>query len=271
MKDWSLDDIPWHAFQADKVDPQLLGAVKAAALVEHNGRDYETYLHNVFHNEPDFCDTVTKWAAEEVRHGEALGRWAGLADPEFDFTACFGRFRSGYQLPLKASDSVRGSQAGELVARCVVESGTSSFYSAMRHAADEPVLQEICRLIAADEFRHYKLFYDGLMRYVRSGEIGRARRIMIALSRVIESEDEELAYAYHCGNKLPEPFDRRACSRAYARRAYRLYRFGHLRQGLGMTLKAAGLKPYGRIGTALSRLSWRFMQFRIRMLDRVAA
>ena len=49
-----------------------------------------------------------------------------------------------------------------MIARCVVESGTSSYYSAIRDATEEPVLQEIAGRIAADEYRHYKLFYDTL-------------------------------------------------------------------------------------------------------------
>ena len=50
-----------------------------------------------------------------------------------------------------ADRSRRGSRAGEMVARCIVETGTSSYYTALREAAAEPVLQEICRRIAADE------------------------------------------------------------------------------------------------------------------------
>ena len=56
-----------------------------------------------------------------------------------------------------------------MIARCVVESGTSSYYSAIRDATDEPVLKEIAGRIAADEYRHYKLFYDTLQRPGRAG------------------------------------------------------------------------------------------------------
>ena len=59
-------------------------------------------------------------------------------------TAAFARFRAGYKLPLDATASVRGSQAGEMMARCIVETGTSSYYSALEDATDEPVLKQIC-------------------------------------------------------------------------------------------------------------------------------
>ena len=37
---WTLDDIPWSRFDASRVDPTLLAAVKAASLVEYNAPDY---------------------------------------------------------------------------------------------------------------------------------------------------------------------------------------------------------------------------------------
>ena len=105
--------------------------IKAASLVEHNGLDYATYLCNVFHDDPTFQDTARQWAREEVQHGEALARWAELADPCWRFKDSFKRFTDGYRLPLDATQSVRGSRTGELIARCIVETGTSSYYSAL--------------------------------------------------------------------------------------------------------------------------------------------
>jgi hypothetical protein len=113
----------------------------------------------------DVLDAIARWGEEESQHGRALGRWAEMADPNFRLQEAFARFRKGYK-PAHFTDesagSVRGSRRGEMIARCVVESGTSSYYSAMRDATQEPVLQEIAGRIAADEYRHYKLFYDTL-------------------------------------------------------------------------------------------------------------
>ncbi|PKQ01988.1 MAG: rubrerythrin family protein, partial [Alphaproteobacteria bacterium HGW-Alphaproteobacteria-12] len=151
---WTLDDIKWGDFDASKVDPDILRAVKAAAMVEFNAPDYVTYLCNVFSDRPDVKEAVCKWGDEEVQHGEALARWAELADPGFSFDKAFQRFRDGYSIPTDAIVSVRGSRGGELIARCVVESGTSSYYAAIKDATDEPVLKQIASNIAADEFRH---------------------------------------------------------------------------------------------------------------------
>src|SRR3546814_15866992 len=111
---------------AAKVDPELGKIVKAASLVEYNGADYATYLCNVFPDDPEFQAAAWSWAAEEVQHGEALARWSKLADASFDFDGCFARFREGYKISVAASDSIRGSRSGELVARCIVEVGTPS-------------------------------------------------------------------------------------------------------------------------------------------------
>ena len=48
----------------------------------------------------------------------------------------------------------------------MVETGTSSYYTALGEATAEPVLKQVCKLIAADEYRHFKLFYDHMRRYL---------------------------------------------------------------------------------------------------------
>ena len=205
MKHWRLEHIAWDRFDPAKVDPATIPLVKAAAMVERNGTDYAIYLGRVFHDDPDFRAAADYWAEEEVQHGEALGKWAMLADPGWDYPAAFARYKAGYSLPLDAAASVRGSRTGELIARCMVETGTSSYYTALADATQEPVLGQICRHIAADEFRHFKLFYDHMRRYLGREQIGLPRRLMIAAGRITESEDDELAYAWHCGMSRPRP------------------------------------------------------------------
>uniref|UniRef100_A0A8J4HAE5 Ferritin-like domain-containing protein n=1 Tax=Acidicaldus sp. TaxID=1872105 RepID=A0A8J4HAE5_9PROT len=252
-----MADVAWDKFDPDRVDPAIVPLIKAAAMVERNGEDYARYLANVFPDDALFRAAAEAWAVEEVQHGDALGRWAMLADPGWDFPAAFARYRAGYQVPLDATSSVRGSRAGELIARCMVETGTSSYYSALGEATQEPVLKEICRRIAADEFRHYKLFYDYLRRYLGIERIGRLRRLRIALGRIGESEDDELAFAYHCGNE-PEgtAFVHRRCTALYMGRAMAFYRYHHVARGVGMILKAVGLPARGRIFEFAARGTW---------------
>ncbi len=267
MKHWHIAQVGWDRFDPAKVDPSVVPLVKAAAMVERNGTDYAIYLNRVFADDPDFRQAADRWAAEEVQHGDALGRWASLADPAWDYPAAFARYRAGYRVKLDAEQSIRGSRTGELIARCMVETGTSSYYTALGEATAEPVLREICRLIAADELRHYKLFYDHMRRYLSRERIGMLRRLRIAAGRVGESEDDELAYAWHCGNEdadLPYQHDR--CSARYMAGAMAFYRFRHVERGMGMIFKAVGLKPRGRLSELSAKGAWRLLQWRQRRL-----
>jgi hypothetical protein len=269
---WTLDDIPWSQFDAAKVDPDILKVVKAAAMVEHNGGDYAAYLCNVFYDDPEFQAVARHWAQEEVQHGQALAAWAKLADPSFDFDAAFKRFTAGFKIETDAKASIRGTRSGELVARCIVETGTSSYYAALKDATTEPVLKEICRNIAADELRHYKLFYDHLRRYLPRENIGRWQRLGVVIRRMRESEDDELAYAYYAANEpAGAVYDRRRYSRAYARRAYGCYRPLHVERGVAMALKAAGLTPQGRLNRWLTALGCWFLARRHRRLAAAGA
>jgi hypothetical protein len=268
---WMLDDIPWERFDRAAVDPEIVRIVKAASLVEYNGGAYAHHLCRIFADDRGFQAAARRWGEEEIRHGEALGRWAALADPEFDFAAAFRRFQAGYRVDFDIAFSRRGSRSGEMVARCMVEVGTSSYYAALRDAAREPVLREICRNIAADEVRHYKLFYRQLGRCLEAERIGFCQRLRIALRRIAESQDDELAYAYYAANEISLPYDRRRCHRAYARRAYALCRKPHVAHGVAMICKAVGLTPHGAVSRAAGHLAWILLRHRAASLAKTAA
>jgi len=84
-------------------------------MVERNGTDYAIYLNRVFGDDPDFRQAADHWAQEEVQHGDALGRWAMLADPAWDYQAAFSRYRAGiaetsHRYRHRASSPVRFAQ-----------------------------------------------------------------------------------------------------------------------------------------------------------------
>lgn len=263
MSHWTLNDIPWDRFDPAKVEPSILRLAKAASLVEQNGADYARYLCNVFAGDAEFQDAASVWGGEEVQHGAALGRWSMLADPSFDHAAACARFSARFRVDLDAERSIRGSRAGELVARCIVETGTSSYYTALAEATQEPVLREICHRVAADELRHYKLFYTHMNRYLAREGLGRWRRLRIALGRIRESEDDELSHAYFVANAAPGVvYDRRRAHRAYLAAAARVYRPHHVERAVAMTFKAVGLKPYGRLNLLMADVAWRALRRR---------
>jgi hypothetical protein len=153
-----------------------------------------------------------------------------------------------------------------MIARCVVESGTSSYYSAMRDSAPEPVLKEVAGRIAADEFRHYRLFYEILTK-VNEPDLPVWRKLWVAATRLNESDDDELACAYYCANVPASqmdatPYDRKTYAQAYTRAAMTLYRRHHIDKLVKMVVKPAGLNPSGRVTQLASAALWRVMVYR---------
>ena len=72
------------------------------------------------------------------------------------------------------------------------------------------MLKEICRSIAADEFRHYKLFYTYLVRYLEAEKIGAFGRFLGGSLAHRGSEDDELAFAYYAANHPADaPYERK--------------------------------------------------------------
>ena len=267
---WTLDDIPWSSFDPSRVEPRMLAAVKAAALVEFNAPDYVSYLKRVFKDgSPATLDAIEQWGCEESQHGRALGRWAEMADPNFNLDEAFRRFREGYRpahFESGDNESVRGSRRGEMIARCVVESGTSSYYSAIRDASEEPVLKEIAGRIASDEFRHYKLFFDTLNAQDEP-DLPFWRKVLVAVGRIGESDDDELSYAYYCAN-VPasetggRPYVRSESARASTNATMRIYRKHHINKLAQMVALVVGARPQGWLAKIAGAVIWRVMRAR---------
>jgi hypothetical protein len=161
---------------------------------------------------------------------------------------------------------VRGSRRGEMIARCVVESGTSSYYSAIKDATDEPVLKEIAGRIAADEFRHYKLFFE-TMHKQDEPELPFWKKLLIAAGRITESDDDELCYAYYCAivpadQEAAIPYVRAAYAKAGYNTSLRIYRRHHIRKLTQMVAKAVGANPQGLLTKLAGTLLWRMIRVR---------
>src|SRR4029450_6618960 len=100
-------------------------------------------------------------------------------------------------------------------------------------------------------------------------KIGSFRRFLAAASRIRESEDDELAYAYYAANHPADAvYERKRFTRAYLSRAYGYYQRPHIERGIGMILKAIGLTPNGRLNAVLTGwIAWVLRQ-RVQRLAR---
>jgi hypothetical protein len=84
---------------------------------------------------------------------------------------------------------------------------------------------------------------------------------------VNESEDDELSYAYYCGNvpadKAEEfPYIRKDYARAYHAKAMVLYRRHHVDKLVKMVAKPAGINPSGRLSSLACTAMWHVLSRR---------
>jgi len=123
------------------------------------------------------------------------------------------------------------------------------------------VLKEIAGRIAADEYRHYKLFYDTLHAQAEP-DISFWRKIWIALGRVRESDDDELAFSFYCANVPPEkeaitPYDRKKYNKMAGQASMSIYNRKHIQKLVQMVIKAVGANPHGWLANLAEALLWR--------------
>ena len=265
---WKFEDIDWSLFDPKKVNPEMLRVIKAGSVVEHNGSDYGLYLKGVFAGDELFEKEIDPWSKDEIKHGKVLAQWVKLADPTYDFDERFKAYVEGFPIDTQAQESIRGSRGSELLTRCMVEIGTSSFYSSVRDATDEPLLKHICHKIAADELRHYKLFYSHYKRYQAHEKISLRKRLQLALGRLFENEDDELAFAYYTANNESGPYDRKYYTQEYGKAVYSYYKKVHVDRGIALFCKAVGLNPQGWIQKGLSSLAMSLLAFKAKSYER---
>ena len=107
------------------------------------------------------------------------------------------------------------------------------------------------------------MFYKALKRDLEHEQVGRLRRVLVALGRIFESEDDELAYAHFAANaEAKETYERRRHTDFMASVTYSHYRRKHVDRVVAMTLKAAGLNPQAAWAPWMSRLAYRLLRHR---------
>jgi hypothetical protein len=209
-------------------DPDLLAILKTTALVESRADQYAEYLHSVFWpRDRRWREAIERWNSEERQHGALLRQLVAAADPLFDFDVAMRRYTDAVPYHVCDGHSVRGSIAGELVARCVVEALASTFYRALRDSLSTTVCGEALAALARDEARHYGMFV-AMLREEQEGPhaLGLWRRCWIGLRRMTELGDEQIIGAYvavTANGEIPS-----VPSQRYAAALYPRYRLQHL-------------------------------------------
>ncbi|AMP10970.1 hypothetical protein CAter282_3273 [Collimonas arenae] len=204
---WKIADLDFSKIDVARVRPDenLFYLVTCASFVESGSDLYTQNLVDYYGDEPEISAWLREqWEVEELQHGQALRAYVKHIWPEFDWPTAYRSFLDEYSGYCKV-ELLEPSKGLEMVARCVVEAGTATFYGALSRSTDEPVLQDLAALIARDEVNHYKHFFR-YFRSFRQQEHLRRHSIFGALRRrTLELRNEDAACALRHVLKMREP------------------------------------------------------------------
>lgn len=193
---WSMQEIDYSGINVARVreNRTLFYLVVCASFVESGSDLYAGNLAQYYADQPEAAHWLMHhWEREELQHGRALRRYVETVWPEFDWERGYARFFEEYSVTCSV-DHFEPTQALEMVARCVVEMGTATFYRAIAQAAaeaDEPVLRDLASRISADEVRHYKHFFRFFNACNAREGVGRMRVLKALASRLREIKNED--------------------------------------------------------------------------------
>lgn len=247
---WSVGEMPYHRLARDRIggDTQLLYLLASASFIEITSDLYTGNLVEFFGGDHETVEWLQeRWQPEELQHGEALKRYVQTAWPDFEWDAAYGRFFAEFS-KFPSTEGLAPTRALVMVAQCVVETGTSSFYTMLANLDREPLLTHLATRIRADEIRHYKYFYRYFRKYYESERPGRVAVLGTLLRRaaLVHSEDALIAFKHiHATQNFGAEF-RRSDYVSYRNGARRLAK-GHFPIEMAMKML---LKPLGLGGAA---------------------
>ncbi|WP_175972097.1 ferritin-like domain-containing protein [Burkholderia sp. BCC0322] len=226
---WRIEDIDLTRIdrQHAAANEDMLLLLCASSFIESGSDLYSSNLSQFFNNDPEICAWLNNaWEHEELQHGRALKAYIAHVWPEFDWDTAFANFFTEYSKTCKV-EAFEKTRALEMVARCVVETGTATLYRAINECSDEPVLKEITDNIRTDEVRHYKHFFSFFKKYNQLEGNGRLA-VLGALARramEIKNEDSEMALRHVFAVRYPDHVgdsqynrERASCINALVRR-----------------------------------------------------
>lgn len=154
----------------------------------------------------------------------------------------------------------------EMVARCVVETGTTAYYHTLRELSDEPVLSELLGNIRNDEVNHFKHFLKYFKELQQQAPVGRTRIAKALYGRLKElrESDSDIALRHVWAHKGPYFSD---SSTRFEDMAQRIYELVSRRLPADLAVRML-LKPMllparveGMVRTPISKLATRMMSY----------
>lgn len=202
MATWDYKkDIDYNSINIQKVEENrfLFYLLTIASFIEITA---DTYAENLSEYYTDNKEALLwlngTWRAEEVQHGKALKAYVLHVWPEFAWQRAYERFLELY-LPLCNTDSFQSSKGLEMVARMIVETGTSTMYRSFESYAksfDEPVLAELTHNIYKDEVNHYGYFDRYFKHYNQMENLGRKDILNVIIQRLKDASSEDIEMGF---------------------------------------------------------------------------
>lgn len=194
---WGLDNIPFEQIDVSKAreNEDLFYLVTSASFIEIASDLYTSNLIQHFSGDDDVVRWLEDhWQHEEMRHGYSLRDYALKVWPEFDWQSAYGSFFEEYS-SMCTMEEFEPTRGLEMVARCVVETGTATFYTALSQHSTEPVLTGIAARIRAEEVGHYKHFFQYYKHYCQHESPSRWRVLGAIRRRVVEARNSDAEVA----------------------------------------------------------------------------
>lgn len=225
---WRIEDIDLTRIdrQRARSNEDLLLLLCASSFIESGSDLYTSNLSVFFNGDPEVSEWLNnEWEHEELQHGRALKTYIQYVWPEFDWDRAFQNFIEEYSKTCSFEEFER-TRALEMVARCVVETGTATLYRAIGECSNEPVLKEITDNIRSDEVRHYKHFFRYFKKYNQVEGHGRLAVLGALMRRVMEikNEDSEIALRHVFATRYPDRVKDTAYNRELTARVNKLVR-----------------------------------------------
>lgn len=156
---WKLTDLPWDAFEASKVDKNLISLVRNMTIGECTTFLATRAFMDLFASDLDFTQWLSVWLYEETKHPQALIKWLHLAGekiPEQEL------------LDARAITPMTKSHVEMLTFNIVSEIVAASLYQDFSKRVEEPLLKEIMIVLGKDENRHSVGFEHYCKEYIKN-------------------------------------------------------------------------------------------------------
>jgi hypothetical protein len=205
---WTIEDLDFSRVPLDEVrsDETHFYLACSASFVESGSDLYTSNLVDFFEGDDEVTTWLREhWEPEELQHGRALRAYVAHVWPEFDWEPAYRNFLAEYATYCKV-ELLAPSRGLEMSARCVVETGTATYYRALARSTREPVFIDLATRIANDEVSHYKHFYRFFRRYREEEGLSRVRVLGTLARRTweLKSEDADCAIRHIAKNRSPE-------------------------------------------------------------------